>query len=290
MLQKAFDLTDEVLRVSIGADSTDLEEDWAKVVFLHLLRSRDALYAIRLVVATGLRGPSMVLHRYIFELAVNLMFLQNDIENRVPLYLKHSGFPSTPDEIAEIDDKLDSLRQDKDYSGIMELLTPRWRRRPWKPLKEMCEELKMIQDYDALYTSTSEVAHGGANAMPLEILQFWGYNLEGEHIVAGTLIGSLLLYIRVVRISLEVFPDLRPNFEVNNAWHESFARLQQEILEAVDTDLEWSDERQHGRNGADHPDSGMSYDHRTVGRDTTDSLQGEPPGHVANGNTNHQAA
>ena len=251
MLQRAFDLTDEVLRRKIVPDYNDLLEDnyWLSVVFLHLLRSWDALYAIRLIVAmgegipTGLRGPAIVLHRYIFELAVNLMYIHKDIENRVPSYLEHSGFPLTPDQIAETDDKIVSLRRDKDYSGIMELLTPRWRRRPWKPLKEMCEELNMIQSYDTLYVNTSNLAHGGAEGMSSEILQFFGRNLEGEYLVAGTLIGALEYYFRVVNIVHEVFPDLRPNFEFDDAWQESFKELRQEILEAVNTDIGGSGER-----------------------------------------------
>ena len=160
MIQTALGFLDDVMARKVDVSYRDLHEnDWAQVVFAHLLRSRDALRAIRLITTEGLRGPSIVLHRYIFELAINLMYLRNDVENRLHPYLEHGGLLLTPDDVADIGDKLESLQQERDYAGVMELTrTPR---RPWKSLKEMCEDVGMTDDYNTLYRSASDVAHGG---------------------------------------------------------------------------------------------------------------------------------
>ena len=100
MLQKVLDLTDKVLSVrdTLTLNDSDPADEWHRVVLLHLDRSFVALEAVRLVSANGLLEPALVLTRHLFELAVNVRYLAKEPKVRVPLYLKHSKIPLTPEE------------------------------------------------------------------------------------------------------------------------------------------------------------------------------------------------
>lgn len=228
MLQQAFDLTDEVLSVRIGINHIDLVEDWPQVVLLHLLRSQQALTAVRLVLANGLYGPAVVLSRHLFELAVNIRYLQKDAETRVPLYLEHSRVSSTLEEVVEIYQKLQPLREQEDHVAISELLVAG---KPWRTMKEMCEEIDCLDDYLTMYRSASEVAHGGAHGMALEMLQLFGNQQRPDYELPAVLLSVLIYYGWVVEISCKVFPCLKDSFQFDDTWVDNIRTLRGQVLE-----------------------------------------------------------
>lgn len=231
MLQKALDLVGDYLSVEIAIEKRDLLDEWPQVTLFHLLRSREALASIRVVSEHNLYGSAIVLHRYIFELAVNVKYISNDVENRLAEYLKHSRIPSDIAEVEEIDERLRNFQEQEDHSAITELLLPG---RSWKNLKDMCEEIGCLDDYFTMYRSASELAHGGGHGIGAEILNLLGEKSRPSYEFPGILLGATLYYGWVVQISCRVFPYLEEAFQqMRPDWPEDLATLIQQIGEAV---------------------------------------------------------
>ena len=232
MLQKAFDLIDEVLSVPIIINDGDLVEDCPQVVLLHLLRSQQALHAVRLVLADGLYGPAVVLSRHLFELAVNIRYLEKDAKIRVPLYLKHSSVSSTLEEAVEIDQELQPLKAEEDHGAISELLIPG---RSWRPMAAMCEELGCLDHYRTMYRSASELAHGGAHRMAKEIMELSGRQQRPNYELPSVLLTALIYYGWVVEISCKIFPHLKGSFQFDATWGDSIKILEDQVMEEART-------------------------------------------------------
>ena len=141
LLEESSSLADALLERRIGVRNKDLLEDWPRVVVFHLLRSRQALLAIKLVIGEELYGPAVVLCRQLFELAVNIRYLNNDGSKRLTAYLKHSRAPETPKESPAQDEEIRDLIENKNYVAISELLLPGT---SWRNMKSMCKELGIL--------------------------------------------------------------------------------------------------------------------------------------------------
>ena len=232
MLQKAFNLIDEVLSVPIIINDDDLVEDWPQVVRLHLSRSQQALHAVRLVLTHGLYGSAVVLSRHLFELAVNTRYLDKDAKTRIPLYLKHSRVRSTHEEAVEIDQELQPLRAEEDHGAISGLLIPG---KSWQSLATMCEELGCLEHYRTMYRSSSELAHGGAHGMAIEIMTLSGRRQRPNYELSGVLLTALIYYGWVVEISCKVFPHLKKSFQFDATWGDNIKVLQDQVIEEART-------------------------------------------------------
>ena len=77
-LLKVLDFTDEILSGPVHIDECDLLDEWHQVLLFHLSSSFKGLQAVRLVSANGLYEPANVLTRYLFELGINLRYLDMD--------------------------------------------------------------------------------------------------------------------------------------------------------------------------------------------------------------------
>ena len=229
MLQKALNLVDEYLSVEIAIEERDLLDEWPQVTLFHLLRSREALASIKLVSEHNLYGPAIVLHRYIFELAVNIMYISKDVENRLPEYLKHSRFPSGIEDVEEVDENLRNLQEQEDYSAITELLLPG---RSWNNL-EMCEEVGCLDLYQTMYRATSEVAHGGAHGMSIDMLVLIRQETRPGYQFPAILLGATEYYDWVVQVSCNVFLYIEDGFKrMLDDRAADFRALHEEILES----------------------------------------------------------
>ena len=230
MLQKAFDLADEVLSVRIGIENCDLAEDWHQIVAFHLQRSQQAISAIRLVLGKGLYGPAVVLRRHLFELAVNIKYLHQDPETRVPIYLEHYRVMTSLDEVDEIDQELQRLREQEDHVGISKLLIPG---RSWETLKGMCDALGCLDDYFTMYRGASELAHGGGHGVGLEMLELLGKQQRPDYELPGVLLSALIHYGWVIDTSCKVFPYLTASFQLGASWDDDIKALQAQVLEEL---------------------------------------------------------
>ena len=228
MLQRAFRLVDVLLNVRIGIKNRDLAEDWPKVVVLHLLRSQQAMSAIRLVLSQGLYGPAVVLHRHLFELAVNNRYLDQDPNTRVPIYLKHYRVPSTLEEVAEIGQELERSMEQEDHVAICGLLGAG---KPWKTVREMCKEVGCLDDYLTMYRIASELAHGGAHGIGVEMLELSGEQQMPDYELPAVLLGALNYYRWVIETSCKVFPYLTASFQLGASWEDDIKALQAQVIE-----------------------------------------------------------
>ena len=230
MLRKVIDLTDEVLRGPVPTNECDLSDEWNQVVLFHLISSLNGLRAVRLVSANGLYEPATVLTRYLFELGINLRYLDMDPKARVPKYLKRSKVPSTPEDFEIASQKLKALQEEKDYVGISELLLPD---RSWTTLKAMCQELNCMEHYSTIYRGASHVAHGGAHSMHLSILELVGYAPRLDYEMPGILLTAITYFGWVAEIGRKVFPHLESRFKFGSTWGDDMEALEQEVKEAI---------------------------------------------------------
>ena len=227
MLQKTSSLVDEIVSVPIFVN-TDLAEDWAQVVCLHLLRSKQSLAAVRLILADRLYAPAIVVSRYLFELAVSIRYLDKDVEARVPCYLEHNRCPSSADETAEIGQQIQQLRAQGNYVAISKLLVAG---NSWQKMKAMCEELECLDHYYTMYRSASELAHSGAHGIALELMDLSGRQQRPDFELSKVLLTALIYYGWVVEISCKVFPDLKERFPFDGIWGDNIKILQDQVLE-----------------------------------------------------------
>lgn len=229
-LLKVLDFTDEILSGPVHIDECDLLDEWHQVLLFHLSSSFKGLQAVRLVSANGLYEPAKVLTRYLFELGINLRYLDMDPKARVPKYLERSNVPSTPENFEVASQKLKALQEEDDYVGISELLLPD---RSWTTLRAMCQELNCMEHYSTIYRSASHVAHGGAYSMHLSILEIVGYAPRLDYEMPGILLTAITYFGWVAEIGCKVFPHLESKFKFGSTWGDDMEALEQEVKEAI---------------------------------------------------------
>ena len=226
MLQKALDLTDEVLRGPVPTNECHLSDEWNQVVLFHLISSLNALRAVRLVAADSLYEPAEVLTRYLFELGINLRYLDMDPKAMVPKYLESSKVPSTPEDYEIARQELKALKEEEDPVVISKRLLPG---RSWKDLKTMCEELNCLDDYWTMYRGTSHVAHAGAHGMHLSISCLLGYAPRPDFEMPGILLTAITYFGWVAEIGCKVFPHLESRFKPSSRWKNDMEALVQGV-------------------------------------------------------------
>ena len=166
VLQKALNIAGEVLDTNPDLNLKDFGNDWHLVALLHLVRSRQTLAGIRFLAAEQFYSSAEALCRHLFELAVNIRYLNIDPASRVPVYLEHYRVRVSSERRDETDAKLQSLKAQENHVEISKLLIPG---RSWVTLKGMCGELGCLGEYETIYRGSSEIAHGGARTIGLEM-------------------------------------------------------------------------------------------------------------------------
>ncbi|MDE2939145.1 MAG: DUF5677 domain-containing protein [Chloroflexota bacterium] len=226
LLARSFSLADTLMGNRVGIQEKDLGEQWPTVVVFHLLRIRQATLAIRIILEEDLCGPAIVLCRYTFELAVNLRYLQLNVDERLPKYLEHSGIMESVEKYSDIKQRAELFSEQEDYVGLSKLLIPD---RSWKNLRSMCEEIGCLDLYFTMYRGSSELAHSGAHGMGTEILELMGRQPMPDYEPPGIIVSALVYYCWVVEISCETLPYLSRDIGVNDDWVREFNLLQSDI-------------------------------------------------------------
>ena len=230
MLQEIFELTDEVLQVPVSSFDQDLEEDWNRIVMLHLLRAHQSLSAVRITSEEEWYAPSMVLIRYLFELAINLVYLEKDVDKRVPIYLESNRVMFNLEEADQVTSQLDDLWRHEDHVGIAKLLLPG---KAWRRLKQICEELGLLNHYDTFYRHASEAAHGGAHGMATELLEHLGIEQRPQWETPGTLITALVYYGWIAEIACKTFPYMAESYQFGEDWGQRIREMQENVSEQM---------------------------------------------------------
>ena len=230
MLQKALDISDEILGTRLDVNFSDLEDYWHQIVLLHLVRSRQALAGIRFLAAKQFYSPAVVLCRHLFELGVNLRYMKNAPGSRVPIYQEHYRVPTSLEGGDEIRQKLRCFHEHEDHVEISKLLIPGT---SWVTLKEMCEELGCLDHYLTIYRGASELAHGGAHGLGEEMLGLVEGQQLPEYKIAYVLLTAVTYHEWVVGVCCEVFPSMAKDFRLDPVWSEKCKELWDQVLEAI---------------------------------------------------------
>ena len=220
LLQVGLDLSEEILSTRLEVGIHDLREDWNQVAYFYLRQSHQALEAVSIILPRGLVTPSEVLVRYLFELAVRLKFMEESPEDRVPDFLSHSQLADPADD--EFNRRIHALHEQGDYAAASRLMLPH---RPWGNLKEMCEEVGLLDDYETVYRLSSEHAHGGGHGMAQDSLVAVGLDRIPDWEPSGVLHTAITYYALIVNINLKVFPYLASKFCISPDWERRMGKF-----------------------------------------------------------------
>ena len=205
LLQEALDLAGEVIKVQVVA-TIHGDDDWHRVAFPHLTRSQEALVAVYLFAEKSMLNPANILVRHLFELGVNLKYMDGHPE-RVADYLNHSG-------------------------GLGLTL----HKSAWERVSVMCEELKLEEHYDTVYRMTSDISHGGSYGMRAEVARLAGYTSPQHLELTKALWTGLCFHGWVVDINCQVFPDIAAafgSFQPGTAWYKRLEVLGSDLYEQM---------------------------------------------------------
>ncbi len=206
LLEEASALVKEIIRAGVVNITLPPGDNWPRVAFAHLTRSCDAMEAIHILAERRLQGPTDVLVRHLFELAVNLKYMVGHPE-RLAKYLEHS---TSLDEIVH------------SY--------------PWEHVKKMCKELELLTYYDTIYRITSDTSHGGSFGMRLEVAKMAGWTAMESFDLTKALWTGLSFYCWVVEINCDAFPnvaDAFAGFLPGTAWNNRLDSLSLAIYDQL---------------------------------------------------------
>ena len=230
VLKKALNIAGEVLDTNLDLNLKDFGNDWHLVAFLHLVRSRQTLAGIRFLAAEQFYSSAEALCRHLFELAVNIRYLNIDPASRVPVYLEHYRVRVSSERRDETDAKLQSLKAQENHVEISKLLIPG---RSWVTLKGMCGELGCLGEYETIYRGSSEIAHGGARTIGLEMRAMVSEQPMLQNVVSHALLKALVYHFWVEDVCCEVFPRMGLDIRQNPLRFEQCIELQKELSEAI---------------------------------------------------------
>lgn len=179
LVEEALSLAHEILEQPLSIQSP-AKKEWQSVVLPHLSQAHEAMMALLLAVERGLRHPADVLVRYLFELSLNLLYM-NDHPESVAEYLAYSR-----------DDELPKGQ--------------------WKHVKTMCEELNLMGYYETVYRITSDTAHAGPSSMRFEGTRLSGWTRMDRALLTRALTSGLTFYTWVVAINADEFPEVADAF------------------------------------------------------------------------------
>ena len=115
LFQEALDLTYDIFSVNIGVKRDDaLKDGWNKVAYFYLVQSCRTLGAVHLILGKfgkDMLHPADILVRSLFEFAMGLAYMEANLEQVSDFLEHHSGSYPT---------------------------------QPWGNLKEICEELGLL--------------------------------------------------------------------------------------------------------------------------------------------------
>ena len=137
-----------------------------------------------------------VLTRTIFEIAADLVYINQDVEARLSESLAPISFPTSPQ---------NPQRPEAKVAGD----EPTVPQRRWKPLSDICETLGLTwqQAYsEFFYPITSAYAHGGSWTLLSDYLELDGH-AQSDIDKAGTLFTALVDHAHVAEVAAMVFPE-----------------------------------------------------------------------------------
>ena len=172
---------------------------WKIVVGVQLHEANERLNSIVMLLDKGYVESAHVLARSLFEIAVNLAYIEKDAEQRLPEYLKHGSFPLSEEDADQLEKKL----SEESLEGVRGIVPGRG----WRSTREMCCDLGWSGEYGTFYRYLSVIGHAGSFRLMTNFLKL----LEREPVQQWERVSVLLyavsLYLRVSEVAAKVFPS-----------------------------------------------------------------------------------
>jgi hypothetical protein len=198
MWQEAVSLTKMVFRATPSFD-VSTSDHWQIVVAVQLHEAHERLNSIGMLLDKGYVDSAHVLARSLFEIALNMAYIEKDVEQRLPEYLKHGGFPLSEEDAEQLEQKLSEESLEEVRGMVPE--------RAWRSIREMCCDLGWSGEYGTFYRYLSVVEHGGSFRLMTNFLKL----LEREPVPqwerASVLLYAVCLYLRVSEVAAKVSPS-----------------------------------------------------------------------------------
>ena len=194
--QRIIDLTDRILQTTSCLD-LPRGDWWPSVVAVFLYQANERLESVRLLLDENKADSATILVRSLFELAVNLAYIDKDTAQRLNKYLRHGCIPLN-------DEQAERLQQE-----IEEELEPKVPRGSWKPLRDMCADLgpDWLKEYDTFYRYVSVPTHAGAFTLARDFVWLLEGHLPSARERTVCLITASAFHLRVAEIAARTFPD-----------------------------------------------------------------------------------
>ena len=206
ILQRSRDLTRETLRVTSGIDPPRFPSGassylqvalWYAMIARDLHRTNKHLRSVELLLRSECEdyAGANILTRTIFEIAADLVYINQNVEGRLSEYCPNGSDSTGPQ---------DPERPEAKVAGD----EPTVPRRRWKPLSDICETLGLTwqQAYGDFYAITSVYAHGGSWALPSDYLELDGH-AQPDSDKAEILYTALVYHVYVAAVAATVFPE-----------------------------------------------------------------------------------
>ena len=100
-------------------------------------------------------------------------------------------------------------------------------------MKDMCGELGCLDQYETIYRGSSEMAHGGARTIGLEMAASVSGQPMLRYVVSHALLKALVYHFWVEGVCCEVFPGMGLDIRQNSLRFEQCIESQKELSEAI---------------------------------------------------------
>jgi len=199
ILQKAIALKDSMLQVTSGIYVT-VDNSWSMLVCVGIHQGNKRLDAILTLLNKNDLDSAEILTRSLFELAVNLAYIDEDVSVRLPEYLKHGKVPTTREEV-------EKLKEEMGNSGQLEArkIVPK---NTWETLRSMCCDLGLdwLDEYETFFRFVSILTHADAFTLGENYKRLLEKQLPSDSEKATVLVTALDFHLRVASVTARVFP------------------------------------------------------------------------------------
>jgi len=199
--QRTVDLSNRVFAVTSDIDLPH-GDPWPTVVTLFLAQANERLHSVKVLSDSDNDhwDSAVILTRSLFELAVNLAYIEKDANGRLTQYLRHGGIPLTHEEAEQLQQEIEQNPQPA-VLGIVPA-------RAWKKLQKMCKDLGdgWVREYEMFYRYSSVPTHAGAFTLGKTLIQLLQQSPPTAQQRAMVLITALALHLRVGEIGAKTFP------------------------------------------------------------------------------------
>ena len=200
ILKKAIVLKDSMLQITSGIDVT-VENSWSMLVCVGIHQGNNRLDSILTLLNKNDLDSAEILTRSLFELAVNLAYIDKNVSERLPEYLRHGKVPMTKEEVEKLQQELGNSSQLEAWRIVPKIT--------WKTFKSMCIDLGLdwLDEYETFFRFVSIITHAGAFTLGENYKRLLEKQTPSDSEKAMFLLTALHFHLRIDEVATRVFPS-----------------------------------------------------------------------------------